>query len=317
MPEEDIGTKPPEAQPGTLPPGEGDPGKVGIPATDLSGEKPPVDPETGKPAEKPPAEELEFIEKDGVKYYKSFDKHPEWRELKDTKTAMATVLEEHGFNSIEDVVAALQRGNSLADLLGTSDANKVQAILDKADEMDRTKEYWAEKEAERKEKGETDEETIARLKNELKTEKTARRTDATDRETMDSKREQLTTFNKDVGALVDLAEGLGDSEKSMLKLHLGVDNPMDEINIGDRTAVRTTAKDVISNFTDFIKGVRQAAIDDYAAGKSEIVPAVAPTGEEVPAVKKQAVEVKEGTTIEEAVAEANKLVIEQFTNLPE
>ena len=95
--------------------------------------------------------DLEFIEKDGVKYYRSFDKHPEWRTLKDTKSAIDSILEDHGFTSMEELTEGLKSGLTLAELIGTTDANKVQDILDKAQKWDSAEEYWAEQEAKEKE----------------------------------------------------------------------------------------------------------------------------------------------------------------------
>lgn len=301
MAEQEFGAKPPESPAGNPPAVE--PGQGGTPPTAEPGQKPAAD----------PGAVTDFVEKDGVKYYRSFDKHPEWRGLKDTKTAVSEILEDNGYADFDELVSDLKTGRSLADLIGTSDANKVQSLLDKAQKWDAAEEYWAEQEAKKLEKGETQEETIARLKKEKQELLDAQRTDRKSREAADNKAYHLSRFNDDVSDLVDSTADLTDVEKSILKLHLGVDNPMDEVDIADRKAVRTTAKDAIAKFTEFIKGVRQAAVDAYADGKSKITPTPQAAAEQTQVVNPNPskVDVK-GKSMEEAFATANKLLIEQF-----
>jgi hypothetical protein len=284
-----------------------DPGKVEDPATTPPGDKPAADPGDGKPAA-----EQDFVEVEGVKYYKSFDKHPEWRGMKDGSDTLNQILEDNGYASQDELISDLNTGVSLASLIGTTDANKVQAILDKAQKWDAAEVHWAEEAARKQEKGETDEETIARLKREKQELQEARRQDKVGQEELDRKATELRTFNSDVSTIVDATEGLTSAEKTVLKLHLGVDNPMDDINIGDRKLVRATAQTAISKFQEFIKGVRQAAIDEYSDGKSDLVPAPTPEGDQTPTVETEKVKVDENTSIEEAFAESNKLLIEQL-----
>lgn len=304
----EIGAKPPESPAGTEPTAD-IPGQGGTPpAADKPGQEP-----SATPGAEPPAE-VDFVEKDGVKYYKSFDKHPEWRGLKDGSDALNTILADNDYANADELIADLKTGVSLVSLIGTADANKVQAILDKSQKWDAAEAHWAEEAARKQEKGETDEETIARLKREKQELQEARRQDKLTQEELGQKATQLKQFNTDVSGMVDATEGLNDAEKGVLKLYLGVNNPMDEVNIGDRKAVRATAEGVISKFTEFISGVRQAAIDDYSEGKSEITPTPPPAGDDVPAVNEGKVEVKEGTTVEEAFGQANKILIEQLNS---
>jgi len=285
----------------------GDTGKAGTTLPDKSGDIK-SDPGADKKVEVP-----DFIEQSGVKYYKGFDKHPEWRELKDAKTSLQTILDEHGYRSLDELHDDFRAGQSLAELLGSTDANQVQAILDKAQKWDAAEEYWAEKKAKELEKGETQEETIARLKKERKELEDARRKDAEKFTHTDDARRQLENFNRDVGEIVDAASELTDAEKSVLKLHLGVDNPMDEVNIGDRKAVRSTAQNVISQFTEFVKAVRQNAVDEYTKGQSKIVPTPPAGGGEPPnpaIAGEKKIDVTKYGTMEDAFDAANKLVLE-------
>lgn len=299
----------PDSPPGD--PGKGvEPGGTPPPADAPPGDKPPVsDPGAGA------GEVPDFVEKDGIKYYKGFDAHPEWRTLKDTKDALSGILEENDYLNLEDLVSDLKTGQSLASLIGTADANRVQALMDKAQKWDAAEEYWAEQESAKREKGETQEETIARLKQEMQAEKDARRAEIEGFQSKETTAAKLANFNKDVGDLVDLTESLSDAEKSVLKLHLGVNNPMDGVDIGDRKTVRAVAKDVITNYTGFIKSVKQAAIDDYVKGQSKITPTPQPAGDQTPTVTKKTVEVKQGMSDEEAFDQANDFLTETLQKM--
>lgn len=327
MPEPNNPGQPPASPPGTPPAQPAaqppiDPGKPGTPPDPNAlpgdaGDTPPATPPGEKPPE-PPAgtgEVPDFIEKDGVKYYKAFDKHPEWRELKDNKTAIQGILDENGYRNLDELISDLQSGRSLADLLGTNDANTVQSLLDKSAKWDAAEEYWAEQKAKQLEEGETKEETITRLKKEKKELEDARRTDADKFTHTEEARRQIEAFNRDVSDMVDSVDGLTDAEKSVLRLHLGVDNPMDEVTIGDRKAVRSTAQGVISKFTEFVKAVRQSAVDEYVKGQSKIIPTPQPGAEQSPVVTEQRVDVSKTSGMEEAFSTANKLILEQLKGM--
>jgi hypothetical protein len=306
---EEFGAQPPaegtlaEGTPGATPP-ENDPGQGGTPpATDTPGQEPSATPGAE------PGEDQDFIEKDGVKYYRAFDKHPDWRSLKDSQNELSEILEDNGYASLSELVSDLKAGMSVTELLGTADANKVQALLDKSSKWDAAEEFWAEEEARKKEKGESDEDTIARLKNEKRELLNAQKTDKQKREEQAVKQGHLDRYDADVSSLVDETD-LADAEKSILKLHLGVSNPMDDIDIADRKAVRATAREQISQFSEFVKGIRQAAIDEYSKGKSDLTPTPQPAGDQTPSVQEGKVKVDSNTSVEEAFGEANKIMVE-------
>lgn len=295
-----------------LPPNPGDPinpeGDLGgnpSPATDIPGKDEP-DPGAGD-------EDEGFIEKDGVKYYKSFDKHPEWRDLQDTRKSVKGILADNGYNDMSELIADLQAGNSLAELLGTKDAGYVQELTDKATKWEKAEEYWAEQEALKLREGETKEETIERLEKSLRSERDARQEDRHGFEEMRATEEKLRAFNGDMSYMVEKSE-LGDTAKNILKLHLGVDNPMDDVDIGDRKSVRETAHTMIQQFADFIKAERQAAVDEYVKGRSSITPTPKPGSGNIPAVNDKRIDVK-GKRPDEALDAANSVITEALTKM--
>jgi len=307
QPQADPNAQPQPGTPGATPPGQAGATPPGTPP----GDQPPA----GGPGAGTPGEVPDFIEKDGEKYYRSFDKHPDWRGLKDTSTEIKGVLEEHGYLDLNDLVSDLKQGRSLGELLGTMDANYVQGLLDKSQKWDNAESYWAEQKALELEKDEKPEDTVARLKNENKELQDALHSDREGYKKEQENSKNLAAFEQDLGNIVDLTDGLSDAEKGILKQHLGIDNPMDTVDIRDKMAYRTAAKNVIGNFSTFVQAVRQAAIDEYTKGQSKITPTPQPEGEQTPVVAESKIKVDENTSTEEAFEAANKKATELILQL--
>lgn len=319
MPDEITEGATPDTTPAGDQPGDEDLGaKSDATPTDTDAGSTPPDPAAGKEdgEDTPPAEPPDFIEQGGVKYYKGFDKHPDWRSMKDTKDAISEVMERHGYLNVEEAIAELDSGKTLLDLLGTSDAGYVQELIDKAKTLDQYEEYWRQQKSLKLEEGETQEETIARLKKEKTELETARRDDAKAFQDSKANDENIKVFNSEISNLVSGVENLSDNARGFLKTHLGVDNPMDEIDIRDKKTVRATAQQLISGFTELLKSERQAAVDEYAKGDSKLTPTPKPegAGDDASVQKKTGIDAK-GKSDEEAFDEANELLTKTLTQM--
>ncbi len=270
----------------------------------------PTDTDDGAATQKD--EDGEFIEKDGQKYYKSFDNHPEWRELKDAKDGFQTLLTEAGFKDKAELVTALKAGTDLTELIGDQDAT---ALIEAADNWNRAEQYWAEQDALKTEEGESETETIARLKQE-KVDLVNQQKTETDKQTAAKENSQaVQTFNTEITAAVEEAK-LAEPEAALAKLFLGLDNPMDDVDIQSKKSIRLALTENIGKFRELVKTIKQTTVDDYVAGKKDITPIPTDDGGEttVPGSK---FELKEGETPEEAVGRANAILIETLNAVKE
>ncbi|MCK5613676.1 hypothetical protein KAR91_68055 [Candidatus Pacearchaeota archaeon] len=267
----------------------------------------PTGDETGKGAvTKTDEDGNKYVEIEGEKFYSSFDKHPEWRVLKDAKDDFQSILDNSQFANKEELITALEKGATLSDLIGDQDA---ATVLEAANKWNQAEEYWAQEEANKAEEGESEAQTIIRLKQEKAELVNQQKTEKERTTEQRTSREAVKVFNAEISTAVEGAE-LAESESALTKLVLGLDNPMDDVDINDTKAVRLAVKDNLGKAGELIKAIRQSAVDDYVANKGKITP-IPKSGEGAAALDTGAkFTVKEGETQEQALGRANAELIE-------
>jgi len=203
-----------------------------------------------------------------------YDQDPKWKAARAAQAKFESILEKHGIDA-DDLDALLESGSSVADILGTRDAKALTSTLTQlkkdAEYLKEVKAYWAEQK-ELKQKDElTPEQRAEMSESKLKAyekEQAARKARAAEEANV---RTALKGYTEQVDKMVE-STGLEGEDATIAKLFLGVDNPFNEVDITDRKAVREMAKTNAAKFKTFLDGVRQKAVDEYAKGKSKIVP---------------------------------------------
>lgn len=197
-----------------------------------------------------------------------FDQDPKWKKARAAEKALQDLLEEHGILDVEELKAKLGESVELKKLLGKRDPKKV---VDDAEYADRVRKNWEQQKREAQLKDETPDITITRLEQENAKLKEEYESYKASREDQEHAQQVIKGFNTEVDRVIQAAEvQLPEPELNILKLVLGVDNPSNSIDIEDTVAVRKMAKDGISKFQATIKAIKQAAIDEYVAGKSKL-----------------------------------------------
>jgi len=241
-----------------------------------------------------------------------FDKDPKWLAARAAEKSLTAILDDGGFESVEELNEALKAGMSLQQLLGDNDAAK---LIKDSETLQKYNEYWARADAEKLEAKETPEQTIARLKEENKKVTDASRRSEQDRQSSEDGVRIIAAYDKEVTKVVEAAD-LSAEHIGIAAMLLGVDNPANKVDVEDVKAVRIMAKAGVDKFKAFVDDVRQQAVDEYAAGKSKLVPSGAPRkkegegegeGEGTP-VKG----VVPGVSVDEAFAAANKELLEMI-----
>lgn len=212
-----------------------------------------------------------------------YNEDPKWKAARAAEKTLSEILERNGLDTAEDMqdfIDQLKEGASVKDLLGDADVNE----LLKADaELKQIKSYWAEQDEARRRDEEDPADTIKRLEGENRSLRSNMATKEADRKAIEESQRALDNFTGTVGDLVDNAEGFDDDERGLLALTMGLDNPMDNIDIADTRAVKATAAKGIKALQDFLGKVKQKAIDEYVKGRSDITPI--PKGTGTPEVK--------------------------------
>lgn len=245
-----------------------------------------------------------------------YDQDPKWKAARAAEAKMEAILEKHGLDSIDELDDLIDGGASISEILGVRDAKtlteKIQQLTKDAEYLKEVKAYWAEQEAQRKRDELTPEERADMSEKQLKEYKDEQAAKARAAEEQLAIKQAISNYTEQVDKTIEAA-GFDGEEAKIAKLFLGVDNPFNEVDITDKKAVREMAKNNASRFKTFLDSVRQQAVDDYAKGKSKIVPitpAATPAKETVEKKK-----LPDSATVEDTFAAARDEMLEIISNM--
>lgn len=197
-----------------------------------------------------------------------FDQDPKWKKARATEAAVEKILQEHGILNVEELATKLSKGISLEKLIGTRDAAK---LIEDAEYANRVRQNWDEQKRAKQIEGETPEARIARLERENEELRTGHEQFKASVQDKEHAEQVIKSFSTEIDTVLgSLEEAVPESELGLLKLVLGVDNPSNQIDIEDQTAVRKMAREGVANFRTLVQTIKQKAIDDYVSGKSKL-----------------------------------------------
>jgi hypothetical protein len=202
-----------------------------------------------------------------------FQKENEQRkELIKSHEKVTAIMKANDLDSYEDLLELVESGKKVIGKI--SDIEDLDELIEKAQKLDQWTEYYARKAEQEREKEETSEQTIARLKKEKRQLEHDRAQDQNAREG----EFLLKDFSKTVESTVnEVFTDLPESQKQFITEFFGVNNPFAVIDIGDKRAVKKMVTEGKKKFEAFKKDLGDQAIKDYVAGKRAI-PTVASTG---------------------------------------
>ncbi len=233
-----------------------------------------------------------------------YDKDPKWLKARAAEKVLESILSDHEYDSPEDLVKALQSGKSLKELIGAKDAKK---LLKDSETLKMYEDHWDQEEKDKKRDEESADETIKRLEGDNKNLKEGQRKEKEDRDFQKAQKKALKRYGDEVSKHLD-REGIPKDEAEVLKLHLGVDNPFNKVDLEDPKAVKEMIADSSKQFLKSIKAIKQQAVDEYAAGKSKIVPITGAEPDSVTTTTKR--KLPDDATIEDHFADANAEILE-------
>jgi len=181
----------------------------------------------------------------------------------DEKThAVQSVLDEYYIDSPEQLGEFLKNLSGLKDRLGDVD---LEELKENSALLKKYQRHWAKEEADKKEDGETPEETISRLKKE---------NSAVERELFDNRqmhedeadaKDQLQAFGSTVKGTIEADKTIPAEYRPFLGEFLGVNNEINEVSLDDKAGVKKIAKVSAKKLLDF----EQLVIKRYLKGKTE------------------------------------------------
>lgn len=173
------------------------------------------------------------------------------------------LLVEHDVDSPEKLKELI---DGLADLKDKLSGENIDELLDNKALMVKYQKHWAAQDAEKKKDGETAEETIARLEKEnVEMQQGVAKSKAKQQESQEAKR-LLSGFNSTVTKTIKTIKEVPDEYRGFFGLFMGVDNPINDIDLGDRAAVIDLTKKGAKKMMDF----EQTVIKRYLEGKADV-----------------------------------------------
>jgi hypothetical protein len=198
-----------------------------------------------------------------------FDKNPKWIKARAAEKALQEILDENDLLDIDEIKEAIASGKSLKEALADQD---LESLKKDSAAYKEYKKRMEEEDPNDVDDGQVPDEKLAKalqtvknLTNELDAIKTAAREAEADEEA-------FSRYTSDVNKILEISDAsLDDNESILFKSVMGIDNPSTQVDIENRAEVRTMVKNSVKEFKTTLQEIKQKAIDDYAAGRSEMV----------------------------------------------
>lgn len=237
-----------------------------------------------------------------------YDQDPKWLAARAAEKNLNEVLAEHDIEDVEELKTMLNSGLKLSEILGDRDAK--QLITD-ADTLKTYQEYWTEQERLKEEETLDPDERADKYKKELEDFKEGQAARDSAQQQVEGAKDAIKGFNDRVEGIIE-SQGFDEGTTEIAKMFLGVDNPFNEVDIFDKKAVGAMAADGVEKFKAFVANVRQLAIDEYAAGKSELTPITTTESPEKPtSITKK--EIPKDASVDQVFAAARDELLEIIT----
>ena len=178
------------------------------------------------------------------------------------------ILEEFDLESPEELKAFVKDLASLKGKIGDNDLDK---LIENSETLTKFQDHWAKEEREKLKESETPEQTIERLEREKDEIQGKRKSDSDRRKAKEAAERALEDFSETVTGTIKADKTIPKEYRKFLGAYMGVNNPVNDVNIDDKAAVRRLTKEAGKIFSEF----EQVVIKRYKAGKTKI-PVITP-----------------------------------------
>ena len=173
------------------------------------------------------------------------------------------LLDEWGLESPADLKEFVATMHDLKGKIGDQDLDE---LMEKASTLTKYQQQWAKQEKEKLKEKETPEETIARLEKENEELDLKRKKDSEKTQAVQGAKKAIEGFNSTVSSVIESDKAIPKTWHKYVSEFMGVNNPVNEVNIEDKAAVRRVAKEGLKKMNAFA----QLIVNEYRAGKLEI-----------------------------------------------
>jgi len=183
---------------------------------------------------------------------------------------MSDLLLEYDLESPEKLGEFIKDLKTLKSKVGEED---IDDLIDNKALMTKYQKHWAAQEANKKKEGETPEETIKRLEGEIEVKNKADQETQLQSDDLKETKKAIEVFNATVNKTIKGIANVPEEYRSFLGLSLGVENPINEVDLKDRGKIIELTKSGAKQLMDF----EQVIIKRYMKGKTEVPKVTATT----------------------------------------
>lgn len=187
-----------------------------------------------------------------------FDDHPKWKSARQTEKKVHSILDEHGYTNLDEMLDDLVQSKSLRDRVGGTD---IDELVKAKEELKKIKAYWAEQELFREREDELPEERAARLEKELKKVKNQREEEERLRAEEEKANKDWARYNRITTSFIETKDS--DNDRKLLEALLSRDSFINDVNISKQEDVRKMTKTLDKMLSDY----KAAIIEEYRNGK--------------------------------------------------
>lgn len=190
-----------------------------------------------------------------------FDKDPRWKSARLAEKKLQDLLKANELEDADDLQDLIRHGKAVKGKI--KDLNDLDNIIKDAEEIRSYKPIWKKQEEERKRGQETEAETIARLERELHKRDSEVQRREMERKQADEAKRAINFFDGEVSNLIGELEVPKEQKAFTLKF-FGVGNPVNDIDITDKKAIKRLIEEGNKDLENF----KQSVIKEYLDGKT-------------------------------------------------
>lgn len=192
----------------------------------------------------------------------------------ETSKEIEAILDKYGLESPDELKDFLDNLATVREKLAGED---LEEILQNHKEMQKFRREWARAQREKLKEQETPEQTIERLERELAAIESERAKSAKEQKRAESAKRAVEAYYRTVRQAIQADESIPEDYRPFVEAIMGVESPVNDIDIEDRAAVRKAWKTWGAKLA---KDFEQAVIRRYRAGKAEIPKVPPPSGQQ-------------------------------------
>jgi len=195
-----------------------------------------------------------------------FDKNPKWIAARTTEKKVQSIMEDHGYADLDEMVADVATSKTLREDIGSKDVKK---LLGAQDELDKIHAYWEEQKLLKElQQGddETSDEAIVRLQKQVLDVKKAKDDEINNTKSELEDKQFWATYDKNAISFIDNQEDVGDEGKEILSALLRNESFTKDVDLNKKSDIKKMNDEALK----LVKELEDAAIQAYIDGKKKL-----------------------------------------------